>query len=82
MKFSFLRTVPDLRLPVTAAFLALALSACASGTGDTLPANGPRDTGRYPNINIEGRAATAQMTDAERESIVRDLGARQIEDGE
>lgn len=77
MKVSLLRAAFDTGFLVVAIGLTLGLSACASTTIDDAVSRGasagPRKSGEYPNINIERRAATTQMSDAERAAIVERL---------
>ena len=62
----------------------LALGACASDSAieDAVPHpasdgtyGGPRDTGRYPNLNIRQKAATSQLTDAQVAAKTKELDA-------
>jgi hypothetical protein len=62
----------------------LMLGACASDFAieDAVPHpaadgtyGGPRDTGKYPNLNIPQKGATSQLTDAEVAAKTRELDA-------
>jgi hypothetical protein len=78
----------DRRVRPIAAAVALSsflmLGACASGFAieDAVPHpapdgtyGGPRDTGRYPNLNIRQKGATSQLTDADVVAKTRELDA-------
>ena len=78
----------DRRVRPLAAAVALSsflmLGACASDFAieDAVPHpssdgtyGGPRDTGRYPNLNIPQKAATSQLTDAQVAAKTRELDA-------
>jgi protein-disulfide isomerase-like protein with CxxC motif len=68
------------RVAVTAAVLAagLAVAGCGGGSaaGEAVPvAQGARDTGTYPNLNIKPEVAAQQFTDAERDAKLKELKA-------
>ena len=73
--------------PIAAAAVlsfAMLLGACASDFAieDAVPHpaadgtyGGPRDTGKYPNLNIPQKGATSQLTDAEVAAKTKELDA-------
>ena len=62
----------------------LALGACGSANVDnaaTPVAEGPRDTGSFPNLNIKPEVAAEQLTDEEKTSKLAELKADQAGQG-
>jgi hypothetical protein len=80
---AFFSAAGSCRIAVAATALAavLAVGGCGGGGAieDAAPvAQGARDTGTYPNLNIKPEVAATQFTDAERDTKLSELKAVRV----